>query len=170
MTTEQHYSSLLQRYEDACNQHDIENCVNMFTVDGSIVSQGESYTGTAAIRAAHEYDAGSRTLVAFRDFEVDGNVVHCTFWNEHELSRAVGNEGMWGKAIFTFQGDLIHKFDILPPERAEIERVMSKAAPAFQWLRENHPEAVAKWRGFDRAAGEAVTHLAELWRAHQALD
>ncbi|MCB0034812.1 MAG: hypothetical protein KDE51_12355 [Anaerolineales bacterium] len=139
----------------------------MFTADGSIASQDESYTGTAAIRDAHEYDEASQTLVAFRDFVVEGNVVYCTFWNEHALSRAVGDGGMSGKAAFTFHGDLIYKFDILPPERAEIERVMSKASPAFKWLRENHPEAVAKWRGFDREAGEAVTTLAELWLTHK---
>lgn len=138
----------------------------MFTDTGEIVSGGESYVGAEAIRAAHEYDLASRTLVKFRDFDIQGNVVRCTFWNEHELSRAIGTEGMTGPAEFTFEGDQIRKFHILPPDEAERQRVMAKVAPAFQWLRENHPEAVAKWHGFDRAAGEAVFAMAALWRAH----
>jgi len=167
MTSEHPHAALLKKYQDASNRHDIEACVAMFTMDGVIVSGGESYSGVAALRAAHDYDDGSQTLVEFRDFEIDGDIVRCTFWNEHELSRALGSDGMTGKAEFTIRDDHIYKFDILPPEDAERKRVMEKIAPAFKWLRENHPEAVAKWNGFDRAAGEAVFALAELWRQHQ---
>ncbi|MCL4262353.1 MAG: hypothetical protein KJ069_04030 [Anaerolineae bacterium] len=161
------YIELLGIYQEACNRHDIEKCVALFSDDGEIVSGGESYVGTAVIRAAHEYDQASQTVVAFRDFEVQGNVVRCTFWNEHALSRAIGNGGMTGQAEFTFDGERIQKFHILPPDEAERERVMAQAGPAIKWLRANHPEAVARWSGFDRAAGEAVTALAALWRAHQ---
>ena len=167
MTSEHPYAVFLKKYQDLSNRHDIEACVAMFTEDGVIESGGESYAGIAALRAAHEYDDGSQTLVEFRDFEIDGNVVRCTFWNEHALSRALDSDGMTGKAEFTIRDNHIYKFDILPPEDAERKRVMEKIGPAFQWLRENHPEAVAKWNGFDRAAGEAVFALAELWRQHQ---
>ncbi len=169
-TIAQQYSDLLGVYQEACNRHDIETCVAMFAHDGEIVSGGESYVGTEAIRAAHEYDLASRTLVEFRDFAVEDNVVRCAFWNEHELSRAIGTDGMRGTAEFTFTGGRIQKFLILPPDDAERQRVMTKAGPAFKWLRENHPEAVARWQGFDRAAGEAVTALADLWRAHLQAD
>ncbi|HRQ40387.1 MAG TPA: nuclear transport factor 2 family protein [Chloroflexota bacterium] len=167
MSTDQPYIELLGAYQAACNRHDIEACVAMFTEAGEIVSGGESYVGTAVIRAAHEYDLASHTLVEFRDFEIEGNVVRCTFWNEHELSRAIGTGGMTGKAEFTFADGRIQKFHILPPDDTERQRVMAKVGPTFKWLRENHPEAVARWQGFDRAAGEAVTALADLWRAHQ---
>ena len=167
MTSEHPYAALLKKYEDLSNRHDIEACVAMFADDGMIVSGDDTYTGIAALRAAHEYDDGSQTLVEFRDFEIDGDLVRCTFWNEHELSRALGSDGMTGKAEFTIRDDHIYKSNILPPQDAERKRVMEKIAPAFTWLRENHPEAVAKWKGFDRSAGEAVFALAELWRKHQ---
>jgi hypothetical protein len=165
-TTNQPYIARLEAYQAACNRHDIDACVAMFMDTGEIVSGGESYMGTTAIHAAHEYDLASRTIVEFRDFEIQGNVVRCTFWNEHELSRAIGTGGMTGPAEFTFEGDRIRQFHVLPPDDAERQRVMAKVGPAFRWLRENHPEAVAKWRGFDRAAGEAVFALAALWRTH----
>ena len=167
MTSEHPYTVLLKRYQEASNRHDIEACVSMFTEDGVILSGGDSYSGVAALRAAHEYDDGSQTLVEFRDFEIDDDIVRCTSWNEHELSRALDSDGMTSKAEFTIRDDQIYKFDILPPEDAERKRVMEKIAPAFKWLRENHPDAVEKWKGFDRAAGEAVFALAELWRQHQ---
>ena len=98
---------------------------------------------------------------------MQGDVVRCTFWNEHELSRAIGNDGMTGKAEFTIKGNHIQRFNILPPDESERKRVMEKAAPAIKWLRENHLDEVAKWKGFDRSAGEAVFALADLWRKHQ---
>ena len=168
MTNSEHpHIARLQAYEEASNRHDIDACVAMFSADGSI-ELGESYTGADAIRAAHEYDLGSRTLVAFRDFVVDGDTVACTFWNEHELGRAIGTGGVTGKATFTFRDGLIEKFQIAPPDEAERTRFMELARPAFTWLREHHPEAVARWQGFDRAAGEAVFALAELWRGRSA--
>ena len=167
MTPEHPYASLLKKYQDASNRHDIEACVAMFTDDGLIEMGGESYTGADALRDAHEYDLGSQTSVEFRDFEINDDRVRCNFWNEHELSRAIGNGGMLSRAEFTIRDGRISKFNILPPNEAERKRVMEKAGPAIKWLRENHPEAVAKWNGFDRAAGEAVFALAELWRQHQ---
>ena len=168
MTSNHPHVSLLQAYQEASNRHDIEACVALFAEDGAIEMGGEVYTGNQALRDAHEYDLGSQTLVEFRDFEMDGDLVRCTFWNEHELSRAIGNGGMTGRAEFTIRDGRIAKFNILPPSDEERKRVMEKAGPAFKWLRENHPEAVANWKGFDRAAGEAVFALAELWRQHQA--
>ena len=167
MSSEHPHVQLLQTYQAASNRHDIEACVALFTAAGSIEMGGEVYAGSQALRAAHEYDLGSQTLVEFRDFEVEGDLVRCTFWNEHELSRAIGNSGMTGQAEFTIQEGRIAKFNILPPGDEERKRVMEKAGPAIKWLRENHPEAVAKWKGFDRAAGEAVFALAELWRGQQ---
>ena len=167
MSTEHPHAALLQKYQEASNLHDIEACVAMFTEDGVIEMGGEAYMGSAALRAAHEYDLGSQTFVNFSDFEIHGDVVRCTFWNEHELSRAIGNGGMTGSAEFTIKDGHIFRFNILPPTDEERKRVMEKAAPAFKWLRENHPDAVAKWKGFDKSAGEAVFALAELWRQHQ---
>ncbi|HYF66365.1 MAG TPA: nuclear transport factor 2 family protein [Herpetosiphonaceae bacterium] len=165
MNSEHPHIALLRAYEEASNRHDIESCVRMFAPDGSIET-GETYAGVDAIRAAHEYDLGSQTLVAFRDCLADGDTVACTFWNEHELSRAIGDGGVSGKAIFTFRDGLIEKFQILPPDEAERKRFMERARPALTWLRDTHPDALARWHGFDRAAGEAVFALAELWRAH----
>ena len=167
MSTEHPHIQLLQTYQEASNRHDIEACVALFTEDGSIEMGGDVYAGSQALWDAHAYDLGSQTLVEFRDFEKDGNLVRCTFWNEHELSRAIGNDGMTGKAEFTIKEGRIYKFNILPPGDDERKRVMEKAGPAIKWLRENHPDAVAKWKGFDRTAGEAVFALAELWRQHQ---
>lgn len=166
MTSEHPYIALLLRYQEASNRHDIDACVSMFADDGIIVMGGEIYQGVHALRDAHEYDEGSRTLVEFKDFEVEGELVRCTFWNEHELGRALKDGGVTGGAEFTFRDGKICKFNILPLEEAERKRFMDIAAPAFQWLREHHPEDVAKWIGFDRAAGNAVFRLAELWRGH----
>lgn len=170
MTVAHPYIQLLKTYEQASNRHDIEACVALFTPDGVIVMGGDTYQGEKALRDAHEYDDASHTLVKFSDFAIDdeNNLVRCAFWNEHQLSRVLENGGMNGSAEFTFQENKIQKFNILPPDDAERRRVMEKAAPAFQWLRENRPDAVAKWNGFDRAAGEAVTNLAEIWRNHLA--
>jgi len=167
MTPEHPNVVLLKNYQQASNQHDVEACVSMFTDDGAIVMGDEAYTGGQALRDAHEYDLGSQTLVEFGDFEIDDDLVHCTFWNEHELSRAMGGDGMNGKAEFTIRDGRISKFSILPPSDDERKRVMEKAGPAMKWLRDNHPEAVAEWKGFDRAAGNAVFALAKLWRQHQ---
>ena len=168
MTNEHPFIYLLQQYEQLSNKHDVDGCVALFRPDGMIIMGGETYQGEKAIRDAHEYDEASHTLVKFSDFavEAENNLVRCAFWNEHELSRVLKTGGMAGQAEFTFEGNQIQKFNILPPEDAERQRVMGKVAPAFQWLRENHPDAVAKWNGFDRAAGEAITNLAEIWQNH----
>ncbi len=166
MTTDHPYIQVLQQYEAFSNQHDVNACVALFMSDGCIVMSGETYQGLKALRDAHEYDEGSNTLVRFSNFEIDGNVVRCTFWSEHALSRVLETGGISGKAEFNFHEDKIQKFIILPPEDAERKRVMGKVAPVLQWLRENHPDAVAKWKGFDRAAGEAISNLADLWQKH----
>jgi hypothetical protein len=166
VTSEHPYIASLLRYQEVSNCHDIDACVSMFTDDGIIVMGGEIYQGVSALRDAHEYDAGSRTLVEFKDFEVEGDLVRCVFWNEHELGRVLKDGGITGRAEFTFRDGKICKFNILPLDEAERKRFMEIAASAFLWLRENHPEDVAKWKGFDLAAGDAVFRLAELWRGH----
>ena len=158
---------ILKNYEAASNRHDIEACVAFFTPAGSILMNGQSYQGAEALRAAHEYDAGSDTQVRFSDFEVEGQVVRCTFWNEHELSRALETGGLAGKAEFTFEGEQISQFNSLPPDETERQRMMGRIGPALRWLREHHPELIARWSGFDRAAGEAIFQLAERWREHR---
>lgn len=157
---------LLKAYEEASNRHDIDGCTAMFTEDGSIVLMGDVFAGRDAIRAAHEYDKASQTFVKFLNPQVDGNVIRCAFWNQHELGRAIGDDGMTGSAEFTFEGELIKKFDILPPSEEERSRFREKAGDTFKWLRANHPGILAKTQGFDRSAGEAVFKLAELWREH----
>lgn len=162
------YTKLLKVYEETSNRHDVEGCTTMFTEDGSIVLMGDVFAGRDVIRAAHEYDRASRTFVKFSELFLRDNIVHCTFWNQHELSRIIGDGGMTGSAEFTFEGDRIKTFNILPPSASERARVREKAAPVFKWLRENHADIVAKTAGFDRSAGEAIFTLAELWRKHQA--
>jgi len=167
MVSEHAHVVLLKKYQELSNRHDIDGCVKMFTVDGSITMGGETYAGLDALRDAHEYDLGSQTKVEFRNLEMDGDIVRCVFWNEHELSRAVGNGGMTGRAEFTIKDGLISHFNILPPGDEERKRVMEKTGPAIKWLRDNHLAAVARWKGFDKAAGDAVFELADLWRKHQ---
>lgn len=160
------YENVLKAYEEASNRHDIDSCVKMFTEDGSIILMGNAYSGVDAIRAAHEYDLASQTFVKFLNPQVDGNVIRCAFWNQHELGRALGDGGMTGSAEFTFEGDRIKTFDILPPSEKERIRFREIAGPALHWLRENHPDIIEKSMGFDRSAGEATFALAELWRKH----
>jgi len=167
VTSEHAHVALIKKYQQLSNRHDIDGCVALFADDGSITMDGETYTGVNALRDAHTYDLGSQTIVEFRDLEVDGDIVRCVFWNEHELSRAIGNGGMMGKAEFTIKNNRIYKFNILPPGDEERKRVMEKTEPAIRWLRENHLDVVARWKGFDKTAGEAVFELAELWRNHQ---
>lgn len=162
------YKNLLKAYEEASNRHDVEGCTAMFTADGSIVLMGDVFAGTDAIRAAHEYDLASKTFVKFLNPQVDGNVVRCDFWNQHELGRAIGDGGVTGGAEFTFEGERIKTFNILPPSEEERKRFMQIAAPKFKWLRENHPDLMAKSQGFDRSAGEAVFALAEILRSQQS--
>jgi hypothetical protein len=168
MTTEHIFIRLLNQYEQLSNQHDIDGCVALFSPDGIIVMGGEAYQGEKSIREAHEYDRESRTQVRFSDFEIEENLVRCSFWNEHQLSRVIGTGGTIGTAEFIFQDSKIQKFNILPPDLAERQRIMEKAAPVFQWLRENYPDTVAKWKGFDSSAGKAIFELAELWQTHLA--
>lgn len=161
------YIAIIQQYEEASNRHDIDTCTALFSEDGRIEMNGEIYQGAQALRAAHEYDAGSHTTVAFRDFLVEGDTIHCTFWNEHALDRVIGTGGTTARATFTLRGEQIVCFNILSPDEDELQRVRSIVRPAFVWLRENHPEVVARWGSFDRAGGETVFALAELWRAHR---
>lgn len=160
------YIQLLKTYEDASNRHDVEGCTAMFAEDGSIVLMGDVFAGVDAIRAAHEYDLASQTFVKFLDPQAEGNVVRCAFWNQHELGRAIGDDGMTGSAEFTFEGERIKKFDILPPSDEERKRFMEKAGTTLKWLRENHADLVAKTQGFNRSAGEVVFQLAELTRTY----
>lgn len=160
------YENILKAYEEASNRHDIEACMKMFTEDGSINLMGNLYTGADAVRAAHEYDKASQTFVKFLNSKVDGNVIRCAFWNQHELGRAIGDNGMTGGAEFTFEGDRIKLFNILPPNPEEHARFREIAGSALKWLRENHSDIVEKSIGFDRSAGEATFALAELWRKH----
>jgi hypothetical protein len=160
------YIKLMNDYEDASNRHDVERCTAMFTDDGEIVLNGDVFKGTASIRAAHEFDLASQTFVKFTDLKVQENVVHCTFWNQHELGRAIGDDGMTGSAEFTFDGERIKTFNILPPSEEERARFREKVGTAFKWLRKNHSDTLEKSIGFDRSAGEAIFTLAELWRTH----
>lgn len=169
MNNENHpYIELLKQYEMESNQHHVEACIAFFTPHGAIVMDDEVYQGESALRDAHEYDLGSNTQVRFNNFKIEGNIVRCAFWNEHELSRVLESNGMNGEAEFSFSENKIERFNILPPNEEERQRVMAKVGPGFTWLRENHPDAVARWKGFNRAAGEAVFHLAQLWREHLA--
>lgn len=161
------YIRLLKDYEEASNRHDVDGCTAMFTEDGSIVLVGTVFAGKEAIRAAHEYDLASQTFVKFPNPQVEGNVVRCAFWSQHELSRVIGDGGATGSAEFTFEGERIKKFDIFAPSDEERKRVMEKAGPVFKWLQENHRDLLVKSQGFDRSAGEAVFALAELWRKNQ---
>ena len=162
------YIKLLKAYEEASNSHDVEGCTAMFTANGSIVLMGDVFAGTDAIRAAHEYDLASQTFVKFLNPQADWNVVRCDFWNQHELSRAVGDGGVTGGAEFTFEDERIKTFNILPPTDEERKRFIQIAGPKLKWLNENHPELLAKTQGFDRSAGEAVFALAEILRSQQA--
>jgi hypothetical protein len=167
MVSENPYIAVVQEYQEASNLHDINACVALFAEDGRIEMNGEMYQGLQALRDAHEYDLASRTQVAFRDFVAEGDVIRCTFWNEHELDRVVQSGGTTSSAVFTFRNQKIHTFHILPPDEDEQQRLRTQVGSAFRWLRENHADVVAKWGSFDRAGGETVYTLAELWRKHR---
>lgn len=168
MPVESTHIAVLQEYQGASNRHDIDACVALFTEQGRIEMNGETYQGPQALRDAHAYDLSSRTQVAFRDFVIEGPEVRCTFWNEHELDRVLGTGGTTSRAVFAFRDERIDCFSILPPDEAEQQRIRTQAGAAFRWLRENHPDVLAKWGSFDRAGGEVVFALAELWRGHLA--
>jgi hypothetical protein len=157
--------SILHAYQAACNRHDIDACVALFAEDGAIVDAGRRYAGSAAVRAAHEYDAAVGGRVAFEAFAGDGEAVTCRFVFQDELDRLLGLDGFHQRARFAFAGGRIREFAVLGAEAEEIARHRGHKGPFLAWATAHHPEALAKRRELDRAGGEAFVRLARAWDA-----
>ncbi len=161
--TAQDLLALLRQYEDACNRYDIEAAVAMFAEDGYIEIYGTQHRGQAVLYAAHEFDMGSQTQVTFRDGVVSGDTVSCTFITCDVLDRAVGLDGRYMQAEFTFRNGRIARFLNLPANEQERQR-HHEAKHAFHvWAREHYPGEVAKGANFDYEAGASLTRVVHEW-------
>jgi hypothetical protein len=155
--------TLLQHYQDLCNRYNIDAAVALFADDGSIEIQGTVYRGQVALRAAHECDMGSQTLVTFGDYAVEDERVNCTFITCDVLDRAVRLDGRHMHAEFTIQNGRIVRFLSLPADEQERQRHAAAKHAFHTWARTHYPDEVAKGANFDYEAGASLTRVVQSW-------
>jgi hypothetical protein len=162
--------ALLQHYQEVCNRYDIEAAVALFGDDGLLEIHGIVYSGSAALRAAHECDMGSQTQVAFADYRVEGEKVRCAFITCDVLDRAVGLDGRHMHAEFTIQNGHIVRFLSLPADEHERLRHAAAKQTFHMWARKHYPNEVAKGANFDYEAGASLTRVVQAWLSSQHQD
>jgi hypothetical protein len=162
--------TLLQHYQEVCNRYDVEAAVALFADDGSIEVHGTAYSGSAALRAAHECDMGSQTQISFDDYSIEGESVSCTFITCDVLDRAVGLDGRHMQAEFTIRNGRIVRFLSLPADEQERLRHAAAKHIFHTWARTHYPDEVAKGANFDYEAGASLTRVVQAWLSGQDQD
>jgi hypothetical protein len=167
-------STQFERYSKASASHDLETLESLTGDD--IVWQLGPYRleGKEEALGPNRYDAGVQTTPVYRNVRVDGHVVEFELIESSEIIRAVGMKDLQHFPRFEFEDGLVTRksgpWREVSPNRsmAEFNRRM---VPFRQWIREVHPEAIARLVDTDRnfvfsqENGELMLSLAREWLA-----
>ena len=163
---------LVQAYQEAANQHDLDAIMAMWTDDAvfELVGMGK-LVGPEQIRAIHDYDAGLHTELNFHNCSADGNTVTCEATERNDWQRAAQiPEYHYSSAVFTFKDSKIQSVvATMAPESAQI---LGPTMQAFnQWAMANRPDEVAKVVDengnfiYRRESASIVVGMLKEWRA-----
>ncbi len=155
----------LREYQELANRWEMEAAMAYLTDNPTIAIDGQVSTGYEPVFQIHEGDRGSRLIVDFTDFELDGDTLGCYFHAESEIDRVLGIRGIARWNRITFAGNKIHYWDIDKPSEEEIARRRPVVRPFFEWAEEKHPVLLQRLRsGPNFHSGSAAVELADLWR------
>ena len=137
--------ALVQTYQEAANNHDLDAIMDMFTDDAEFELVGQAkITGHEQLRALHDYDTGLHTELQFYNCVAAENTVTCEVREQNDWQRAANiPEYHYTSAVFTFKDGLIQKIvATMSPESAQ---VLGATMQAFnKWAMGKRPDAVAK--------------------------
>lgn len=171
-TAQQDLLSLVQAYQQAKNNQDVEALAAMFAGDAEfeLVGMG-TMVGSEQIRALDEYDVGINTWLEFSNCTEEGNTVTCDVVETNDWLDAAGlSENRYTSSVFTFEDGLITNISAtLSPESAQaLGQVLQAFTP---WIAQNHPEAMPTLFTsenqfiYSRENGVLVVSLLREWRA-----
>jgi hypothetical protein len=136
--------SLVQALQDAMSRGDLDAAMAMYAEDAEFEFVGMgSLVGQEQIRGYKAYIAALNTDLQYSDCTAEGNSVTCKLTKNDDMLRKVAAGPVSHSMAFTFEGGLIQKQAVTtPPASAQ---VLGQTSGAFLgWVKENHPEAMAK--------------------------
>jgi limonene-1,2-epoxide hydrolase len=162
---------LVEAFQEALNQHDVDKVMSMFAENAEFEIVGVSkYSGKQQIRNVFEYDVGVNTELKFINCKTEGNTVRCQALERNDRLAAIGiDELKYTSSNFVFSDRRIQSFiSEIPPGVVQHNReVWQKFIP---WLSKNYPDEHSKMftsEGrfiYNHANGRGVVALLKKWR------
>ena len=162
---------LVEAFQEALNQHDVDKVMSMFAEDAKFEIVGVSkYSGKQQIRNVFEYDVGVNTELKFMNCKSEGNTVRCQALERNDRLAVIGiDELKFISSIFVFSDGRIQSFiSEIPSEVVQYNReVWQKFIP---WLSKTYPDEHLKMFTSDgrfiysRANGRDVVLFLKKWR------
>jgi hypothetical protein len=140
-------ADLFHRYSEASASHDLET-LDSLTADDIVWQLGPfTLNGKDEALGPNAYDAGAQTELTYRNVRVEGNVVTFELLETSEIIRAVGMTELHHYPRFEFENGLVVRKGPSAKKPAvdhSLPELNRRMAPLRKWIRETHPEAVAK--------------------------
>ena len=165
---------LVESFQEAVNQKDVNKALAMYTDDAEFEIVGISkYSGKEQIRNVFEYDIGVNTELKFINCEIHGNTVSGQLLERNDRLDAIGiGELKYSSWTFTFSDNLIQSITAeIPAEFIQHNNeVYQKFLP---WLTENYPDEHSKMFtpegrfNYNRENGAGVVRLLREWQKEQ---
>lgn len=173
-TGESGVADLFHRYVEASASHDLAT-LEALTSDDIVWHLGPlTFEGKAKALGPNAYDAGARTELTYSNVQVEGNVVTFEMLETSEIIRAVGMTELRHYPRFEFRDGLVVRkgpSTRKPPAAHSIPELNRRMAPLRKWIRETHPDALAKLVDpnegfiFSEESGALMLRLTREWVA-----
>jgi len=174
MTENLNLLMLVESFQEAVNQHNVDKEMAMFTEDAKFEIVGLSmFSGKKKIKNIFEYDVGVNTQLQFINCKSEGNIVRCQILERNDRLDAIGiSELKYSSCTFVFKDNLIQSFSAeIPPDSVRYNNdVWQKFLP---WFSENYPDEYSKMftsEGqfiYNRENGAGIVPLLRKWRQEQ---
>ena len=166
--------NLVESFQEAINQYNVDKVMTMFTEDAKFEIMGISkFSGKEQVKNIFEYDVGVNTQLQFINCKSHGNTVSGQILERNDRLEAIGiGELKYSSCTFVFRDNLIESFTAeIPDEFVQYNiEVWQKFLP---WLTENYPNEHSKMftpEGrfyYNRENGAGVVRLLREWRKDQ---
>lgn len=166
--------NLVESFQEAVNQHNVDKVMTMFTEDAKFEIVGLSkFSGKKQVKNIFEYDVGVNTQLQFINCKSEGNIVRCQILERNDRLDAIGiGELKYSSCTFVFKGMLIQSFTAeIPPESVQYNSdVWQKFLP---WCSGNYPDEYSQMftsEGrfiYNRENGARVVPLLRIWHEEQ---
>ncbi len=165
---------LHRRYMEASIHHDLRTLRALTAKDAVWTLGGQTLVGKEQVLGPNEFDIGMQTELEYSNVVVKGNTVEFELTERNCLTRAVGVREMHHYPRFVFENGLVKRKESWKDSPNLRELAPRQMELLMKWLREKHPDDLAKLSDshrkgiYSQETGALTCKLANEWAASKA--